>query len=37
LKVAKRYRVTPFGRPRAPWRDSMEEASNDVIALGIAS
>ncbi len=35
--VTKRYRVTAFGRPRAPWRDSMDEALDDAIALGLAS
>ena len=37
LKVARRYRVAAFGRPHAPWRDGMEEALDDAIALGLVS
>lgn len=32
-----RYRITTFGRPRAPWRDSVDEAMQDAIALELAS
>lgn len=37
--VARReqVRITVFGRPRAPWRDSFEEAKADAIALELAS
>jgi hypothetical protein len=32
-----RYRIAVFGRPRAPWRDSIDEALGDAIELGLAS
>jgi len=37
LIVTTRYRVTAFGRPRAPWRDGIEEAVENAIARGLAS
>lgn len=30
-------RIAVFGRPRAPWRNSVEEAKADAIALELAS
>lgn len=35
--MAERYRVAVFGRPRGPWRGSIEEAKADAIALELAS
>lgn len=32
-----RYRVTVFGKPRAPWRDARPHAVQDAIDLGLAS
>ncbi len=32
-----RYRIATFGRPRSPWRDSIEEAMADAIKLDLAS
>jgi hypothetical protein len=31
------YRVAVFGRPRAPWRATTQEAKLDAIKLGLAS
>jgi hypothetical protein len=30
-------RIAVFGQPRAPWRNSVEEAKADAIALKLAS
>lgn len=35
--TAEKYRITTFGRPRAPWRRTMQEAVDDAIELGLAS
>lgn len=35
--VGARFRLTVFGKPRAPWRASYREAEEDAIALGLAS
>jgi hypothetical protein len=35
--MAERYRITVFDQPRAPWRQSVEEAMADAIALELAS
>ena len=32
-----RYRIVTFGRPRAPWRATREEAMQDAIDLELAS
>lgn len=32
-----RFRIMAFGRPRSPWRDSIQEAMHDAIELGLAS
>lgn len=32
-----RYRLTLFGRPRGPWRDSVAEVKAEAIAQGLAS
>lgn len=32
-----RFRITVFGEPRAPWRDSWAEAMEDAIRLELAS
>jgi len=35
--MAKLYRITTFGRPRSPWRESVQEAVDDAVKLGLAS
>jgi hypothetical protein len=35
--MTERFRITVFGRPRSPWRDSDEEAMADAVALELAS
>lgn len=35
LTAVRWYRVTCFGRPRGPWRDSEERAKEDAQALGL--
>ena len=35
--MAKLYRITTFGRPRSPWRESVQEAVDDAVELGLAS
>lgn len=35
--MAKRYRITTFRQPRAPWRDTAEEAMSDAVKLELAS
>ena len=35
--MGEKVRVVVFGRPRAPWRSSHEEAMADAIALELAS
>jgi len=35
--MAERFRISVFGRPRSPWRDSQAEAMADAIALELAS
>lgn len=32
-----RFRIEVFGRPRAPWRSTPEEAMQDAIRLDLAS
>ncbi len=32
-----RYRIAVFGRPRSPWRSSIDEAMADAIKLKLAS
>jgi hypothetical protein len=35
--MAERYRIAVFGRPRSPWRDSLDEAMADAVSLELAS
>ncbi|MYL97212.1 hypothetical protein GR702_05430 [Novosphingobium sp. FGD1] len=35
--MSDRFRITTFGRPRTPWRQSMEEAMADAIQMELAS
>ncbi|PZQ50216.1 MAG: hypothetical protein DI555_23265 [Novosphingobium pentaromativorans] len=35
--MADRFRISTFGRPRTPWRDSIQDATDDAIELGLAS
>lgn len=35
--MAARYRIAVFGRPRSPWRTSIDEAIADAIELELAS
>lgn len=32
-----RFRITVFDEPRAPWRETREEAMADAVALDLAS
>jgi len=34
---AMEYRIRVFGKPRAPWRATSDEAMQDAIALELAS
>lgn len=35
--MSERFRITVFSKPRAPWRDTREEAFADAIGLDLAS
>jgi len=37
MTAVRSYRVTCFGRPRGPWRETKEEARRDAIDLGLGS
>ena len=35
MRLTQMYRVTVFGEPRGPWRDSRQRAHRDAIELGL--
>lgn len=37
MRTIERYRISVFGKPRSPWRASVEDAMRDAIALELAS